>query len=799
MNHETGMLRNCGGTPEEFERVLKDHPGQFLDAPQAQSAPPVAATVTVPVPNLEEIKRAVEVIVGSSGRIVEVRAPLTPLGTRSGYYNNGAALAQDVFDLSSDETTPNTYWTIHELDPALFDAGRGNNLYSNVSETTKAGMVTRYLQLPIDCDPVRKPHLSSTDEEKALALHVAYRIQEFLKARGINSILADSGNGYHVLVPLDIPNRNGINRLVEKVLKALNVRFGTPFVKIDVSIFDPSRILKIYGSVARKGPHTDERPWRVSRLLDVPSDLRPLSEEELKRLLNEILNDLPKEKQIKVNEREKYVLPTSGTQITEERNNAVRDYAWHVWYNQTTETPDVRDLKAKVYQFNQEFCVPPLDQSELDRTVLSSTPKKQRAVDCRVIFPPAQPVVPPAPTSAPPARTTLEQEKTKAEIERVQKAREEEIRFNWRDHFRTIGELRTGQIPMLIENFMPGGVTLFGGLPGETKTWVALSACKALTVTRSFLGRFHVPDIVPVIYLIPESGDEAFRTRCEKMDLPNDENLFLCRTISEGSMLLSSPFLIEGVRQRRPLVVIDTLIRFSEAESENEAMQNKQLVNDMTVLRQNGAVGVLALHHATKALRRDEICLENVLRGTGDIAASADCVWGLRRDSALWDQSNGPEEIDLVCVKPRDMNPAPLPFRIALTRRIERKMKPVPGMKEGGLIVGIAPGLESVIDTTGDIQICHNTAKQEKREAERKRDAQLVELVTADPTITLEQLEEKTEIPATSVGRLLKKAGWHKPKGGAKSGSVWKKKSVFEEKPSETDSEIADAESAKPG
>ena len=41
-------------------------------------------------------------------------------------------------------------------------------------------------------------------------------------------------------------------------------------VKIDRTVFNPSRILKAYGSIARKGESTEDRPHRAARLLNIP-------------------------------------------------------------------------------------------------------------------------------------------------------------------------------------------------------------------------------------------------------------------------------------------------------------------------------------------------------------------------------------------------------------------------------------------------------------------------------------------------------------------------------------------------
>src|ERR1700720_1321873 len=321
--------------------------------------------IAKPTPNLNEIRRAVEVIVGQGrGRVVEVRAPGTPKGTWSGYYNNDT-LVQDVFDLSSMETTRNVYWTIQEINPELLKRGHENNLYAGADETTKDADVLRYLWLPIDCDPFRDAKVSSTDEEKAESESVAWDVRRFLGGLSIPSIVADSGNGYHDLLPLNIPNVNGTNRLIEKVLKAFNARFGNHVVGIDETVFNPSRVLKIYGSVARKGEHTDERPWRTSALVDVPADLKPLNQERLENLLAELLEDLPSEKIAEVN--------TTAPKKAEEKDGnrilirhgamypALISLAGKLWNNgySPEKIPDM------LVDWAHENCEPPIDDEKV--------------------------------------------------------------------------------------------------------------------------------------------------------------------------------------------------------------------------------------------------------------------------------------------------------------------------------------------------------------------------------------------------------------------------------------------------
>jgi len=89
------------------------------------------------------------------------------------------------------------------------------------------------------------------------------------------------------------------------------------------------------------------------------------------------------------------------------------------------------------------------------------------------------------------------------------------------DKFVSVGELEQGEVQMLIDGFLPEGTTFIGGLPGEGKTFFALSIARALTTGKPFLGTFPVQRKIPVIYLIPESGGRAFRRRCEKFEIPN--------------------------------------------------------------------------------------------------------------------------------------------------------------------------------------------------------------------------------------------------------------------------------------
>ena len=97
-------------------------------------------------------------------------------------------------------------------------------------------------------------------------------------------IRADSGNGGHLSVKIDLPNDNDSTDLVKRCLLALDYKFSNEVVKVDTSTFNAARIWKLYGTVARKGSDVPNRPHRMARLLEVPKTLEVVTKKQLEAL-----------------------------------------------------------------------------------------------------------------------------------------------------------------------------------------------------------------------------------------------------------------------------------------------------------------------------------------------------------------------------------------------------------------------------------------------------------------------------------------------------------------------------------
>jgi hypothetical protein len=186
-----------------------------------------------------------------------------------------------------------------------------------------------------------------------------------------------------------------------------------------------------------------------------------------------------------------------------------------------------------------------------------------------------------------------------------------------------------------IDGFLPlDSATAISGLAGQGKTLVLLSIVKALLSGEKLWGLFPVLEpIERVIYLIPESTLPPFKHRLglfRMLDYVRTDRL-LIRTLSQGPMVeLADSRLVEMVKGSA--LVLDTAVRFMQGE-ENKSLDNqKGLATSIFNLLGSGARLVLFAHHAPKAFyQAEEIHLENVMRGTGDLGAMVASAWGVKQ------------------------------------------------------------------------------------------------------------------------------------------------------------------------
>jgi len=226
--------------------------------------------------------------------------------------------------------------------------------------------------------------------------------------------------------------------------------------------------------------------------------------------------------------------------------------------------------------------------------------------------------------------------------------------------------------------------------------------------------------------MVPECGERPFRARLDLMGIPSDG--FFVRTLSDGMPLrLGDPRLLAAVHELRPVVVLDSAIRFNPSTEENSAAANKEFSNGLFGLLRIGARGVIGLHHSPKTSANEELTLENVLRGTGDLAAICDVVYGLK-----------------------SVNPAALCVRVENVKA-----------RDFDVIAPFQIQGRPHITNSGDFQYIGQATDPREAKAEADGDA-LEQAIKDNPTANYRELEAETGIATNRIQKLAERRGFKK-------------------------------------
>jgi putative DNA primase/helicase len=203
-----------------------------------------------------------------------------------GYFDDPDRVVESLIALRLD-AAKGIYITLNPVDPTLL--ARSHNRFSDAKtdSTTPDKHILSRRWLLVDFDPTRPADISASDEEKARAYDRCQTVFEALWAAGWPPpVIADSGNGYHQLYRVDLPNDDD---RVKRCLQALDLRFSDAAVKVDTTVFNPARIVKLYGTKTMKGDNCPDlgRPHRMSRILKVPDKIEPVPLELLDVLAGE--------------------------------------------------------------------------------------------------------------------------------------------------------------------------------------------------------------------------------------------------------------------------------------------------------------------------------------------------------------------------------------------------------------------------------------------------------------------------------------------------------------------------------
>lgn len=238
-----------------------------------------------PLPDKSAICAALETLF-NKGDVIELRAIVKGGRKRvdAGYFDSDhwQELAEHAASLNASGAA--VYVTLNPVEPQLL--GRySNRMEAYAASTTIDKQILNRRWLLIDLDPVRPAGTSSTAFQLDAARIKALEVTGYLKGIGWPMpIIAESGNGYHLLFSINLRNNDNATSLIKNVLECLAARFDDQITNVDKTVFNASRVCKLHGTVSNKGDHTQEMPWRLSKILHIPKRVE-VSVEQLSALL----------------------------------------------------------------------------------------------------------------------------------------------------------------------------------------------------------------------------------------------------------------------------------------------------------------------------------------------------------------------------------------------------------------------------------------------------------------------------------------------------------------------------------
>lgn len=253
--------------------------------------------------DIQEIKKWHDALY-SPGELFEIRllgGGMSKKRNWSGYFKSVDTMVNALVPIldSNDQWIgkPQAYFTLNSIHEVLYSRTQHDKFVESATSTSDDDIAKRKLVL-IDFDPERPKDTSSSDLELEAAHKKSQEVFKYLRSIGFHEpVFALSGNGYHLLYKIDMPNDNDHKSLISGFLKTLHNKFNGNGVDIDISVINPARVCKLYGTEARKGANTKDRPWRMSRICYVPKSFDVNSDELLANVI--FSNPLPTPKEEK--------------------------------------------------------------------------------------------------------------------------------------------------------------------------------------------------------------------------------------------------------------------------------------------------------------------------------------------------------------------------------------------------------------------------------------------------------------------------------------------------------------------
>jgi len=482
--------------------------------------------------------------------------------------------------------------------------------------------------LLIDVEAVRPAGTSTTKEEKDAAWATTSRVLDLLEGNDFPTpVIADSGNGFHLLLPCELPSDAASATLCKTFLAGMAHVYGSATVKIDTVNYNASRIVRLYGTMNRKGVHSTERPHRRSWVCTLPEEY----DGKRGAAAIEVVVDRW-QRQERMAAKTKPASPSIAADAVR-RARAYLSRADPAVEGQGGSQTCFRVACALVHGFSltddeameaigdwNATCSPPWSDKEL-RHKLSDARKHSDHTKPRghLLVEEGQPARPT------PATRLLSQPAKQGEPDEPAVPMPADV----------LMVQEYPELPCVVGGMIPKGLTLLAGRPKQGKSWAALQMCLNVAMGLPFFGK--EVEQGDVLYLALEDHPRRIKARIHQLlgEPPYPETLarlsFLFgEQVPPGDMRSVEAWLASAEKPR--LVVIDTLGRFTppSGRSGESFEQIYAVMAAVKSLADANNVAIVIIHHTRKTEAENPI---DAVSGSTAYTAAADAIMVLERNA----------------------------------------------------------------------------------------------------------------------------------------------------------------------
>lgn len=240
-----------------------------------------------------ELKKTWDLFVGNDG-FTEIRI----LGKfqYSGYFKSFDNLCKQL-EPYTEMDDEQIYFVMNNMSSDCYARPQCEKFLKSPKATTKDDEIISRKFLLCDFDPIRLPNISSSPEQFELAHKKAQDVYRYLKddCGFEDMVVAISGSGWHLLIPVNIPCNEETDKIVKDFYAYMGNKFTDDKVEYDVKVYNRSRITKLYSVVSKKGANLPSNPWRQSKIVYIPKELKPTPIDKIKELADLAPKEEPKQ------------------------------------------------------------------------------------------------------------------------------------------------------------------------------------------------------------------------------------------------------------------------------------------------------------------------------------------------------------------------------------------------------------------------------------------------------------------------------------------------------------------------